>query len=345
MSVWDPVVEHKEKNTGPQAVDTPWVSEGYEVPTDEVIEIIRLEFIPAVSGAGEIRDALIELLIDGKAYDTIHINSYMNPALHMLNAGVACDFGVPYLHRPITGILPSPIDATCPKAKEGHLVQVRVTALEAVASGESYQVGLRFARVRTEAKLREVVGVASIPVSFSLDKDMYARPAVPVTIGNWDVLPGGLAQPKPIIMPWFTFASNRVATTPNRWYHFDYPAYVDETWKDLAWNLVNKPEAYYVKHLGVTPHANSLRTRLFIEGRITNPEFLTRPLPEQNFFWPASFKSVETNERLKRAGLTKIVHPFLFHGVKGGIEHIDNGTAIPADGVRIDVVGTHFTLR
>jgi hypothetical protein len=37
--------------------------------------------------------------------------------------------------------------------------------------------------------------------------------------------------------------------------------------------------------------------------------------------------------------------PFLFHGVKGGIQVVDNGTAIPANGIEVMVWGTKFILK
>jgi len=40
-----------------------------------------------------------------------------------------------------------------------------------------------------------------------------------------------------------------------------------------------------------------------------------------------------------------LIKPFLFHGVKGGIQILDNGTPIPADGVELHVYGVKFVLK
>jgi len=48
---------------------------------------------------------------------------------------------------------------------------------------------------------------------------------------------------------------------------------------------------------------------------------------------------------MKKAGPVKLLKPFLFHGVKGGIQIIDNGTSIPANGVEVMVWGTKFVLK
>jgi hypothetical protein len=113
----------------------------------------------------------------------------------------------------------------------------------------------------------------------------------------------------------------------------------------LSWNLVNKEVAYLVSALGVIPHANSKALRLFVEGRVTNPEYPIRPLPEKLFFYPPMFYNTTVNANLKRAGARRLLKPFLFHGIKGGIQIVDNGTSIPADGIEVLVYGVKFILK
>jgi hypothetical protein len=345
MSVWDPEIELQFKHTGTQSKDAEWISPAYELPPDEVLEVFRMEIIPPVNAAtGVIRKLkYVSLYIEGKDYETIRVNSVMAPALHQNNVGVAIDFGIPYLHRPITGRIPSPIEGVCPKIARGQRLSVKTVADEDIS--EDYSIILRCARVRGQSKLVEVVGTPTITVGFSLDADAYGKAPIPVTLETWDELPGGLRQSKPQIFPWFTYARNKAATTPNTWYSFEYDAYAAQPWMDLSWNLVNKEEAYLVNYLGVIPHANSKALRLYVEGRITNPEYTTRPLPEKNFFPPAMYYDTSVNANIKRAGPRKLAMPFLFHGVKGGIQIVDNGTSIPADGVEVHVYGVKFVLR
>jgi len=345
--VWDPVVEIVFKHTGTQARDAEWVSPAYELPPDEVLEIFRMEIIPPVDAStGTVKKLrYASIMVEGKEYETVRVNSVMSPLEHQSNVGVALDFGVPYLHRPITGRVPASHEATCPKAARGQKVAVKTVADEDIT--QDYAIVLKAARVRGEDRLREVLGVPGgmVSVSFTLNGDAYSKPPLAVTLENFDQLPGGLKQSVPQILPWFTYARNLVATTPNTWYDFNYPSYAAYPWMDLSWNLYSKDEAYLVNAIGVIPHSNSKALRLFIEGRATNPEFTTRPLPEENFFYPPQYYDVSVNQNLKVAGPKKLSKPFLFHGVKGGIQIVDNGASIPANGVEVMVWGVKFVLK
>jgi hypothetical protein len=343
--VFDPVIELQFKHTGSQSAGEEWISSAYTLPPDEVLEIFRLEIIPPVDAStGLIRKLrYVTLMIEDREYESLRINSVMAPLEHQLNAGVAVDFGIPYLHRPITGRIPSPLEGVCPKVARGQRLAVKTVADEAIT--EDYTIVLKAARVRGASKLLEVAGVSSVSVGFTLDTDFYSKSPVPVSLDTFDELPGGLRQSKPQIFPWFTYARNKVPTTPNTWYEFDYDAYAAYPWMELTWNLVNKENAYLVQALGVIPHSNSKSLRLYIEGRITNPEFTTRPLPEKNFFPPPMYYDSSVNADLKRAGPKFLAKPFLFHGVKGAIQVIDNGTSIPANGVELMVWGVKFVLR
>jgi hypothetical protein len=345
--VWDPVVEIVFKHTGTQNAGAEWVSSSYELPPDEVLEIFRMEIIPPVDAdAGVIKKIrYATIMVEGKEYETVRLNSIMAPIEHQSNVGVALDFGVPYLHRPITGRVPASHEATCPKASRGQKVAVKTLADEAIS--QDYSIVLKAARVRGEDKLREVLGVPGgmVSVEFSLNGERYSKPPLAVTLENFDQLPGGLKQSVPQIFPWFTYARNKVATTRNTWYDFVYDDFAAYPWMDLSWNLYNKEEAYLVDAIGVIPHANSRALRLYIEGRVTNPEFTTRPLPEENFFYPPQYYDVSVNANIKVAGPKRLAKPFLFHGVKGGIQIVDNGTSIPQDGVEVMVWGVKFILK
>ena len=347
MSVWDPSIELVFKFVGPISAGAEVVHPStYSLPPDEVLEIYRIEVIPPVdTSTGTIKKLkYVTLMIEGKDYDTIRINSVMMPAEHPNNAGVAIDLGIPYLWRPITGRIPTAIEGVCPKVARGQKLTVKVVPEDSIASTDSFTVILKAARVRGASKLVEVVGAPVVDASFALDADVYPK-TVGLSLEAFDELPGGLRQAKPQIFPWITYARNAQATTANMWYSFDYPNYVSDAWMNLSWNLVNKEEAYLVKALGVIPHANSKALRLYIEGRITNPEFTTRPLPEVNDFYPAMYYDVNVNAGIKKAGPVFLKKPFLFHGVKGGVQVIDNGTSIPANGVEVHVYGVKFVLR
>ncbi|MEM1523680.1 MAG: hypothetical protein QXU69_11730 [Thermofilaceae archaeon] len=343
QEVWDPEVVLAESFPALSG-GAVWISEGYTVPVGEVIEIYSVEIVPPVDTASKVVNlGLVEILINGEEYPSVKLNTLMSPYSGPQHPGKPIWLGKPILHKPITGELPPPHEATAIKAKEGDLVQVRVTALEPFSS--SGKVILRFARCRGQSKLQAAAGAASYTVSLMLDTDMYSKGALPVTITDWDTLPGGMRQGKPQIFPWRTFAANKTATTPNRWYDFTYPATVTNPWQTLSWNLVNKERAYYITHIGVESHANAKALRLYVEGRATNPEIPIPPYPDTQELLPAVFKSLDLEATVRWAGPTKLRMPFLAHGIRGGVQIVDTGTSIPADGVRIDVYGTYFVLK
>jgi hypothetical protein len=348
VSAWDPVVVFRAKGTGPLASGAEWKANLYTTAPDEVLEVFRIEVRPPVDTAtGTIKKLkYVTLTIDGEEFSTIRINSVMAPPESPDYPGVAVDLGVPYLHRPITGRIPAAWEATCIKVPRGKTLGVKVVAEDSLADTNTWEVVVKAARVVGASKLLEVVGAPVIDASVTLDADMYAKRPVPVSLETWDELPGGLKQEKPQILPWITYARNAKATTPNQWYDFDYmTGGVAESWMNLSWNLVDKSEAYLVKAIGVIPHANSKALRLFVSGRATLPEYPIEPPPGINYFYPAMYYDTAMNDKVKRAGPVFLKKPFLFHGVKGGIQVIDTGTSMLANGVEVHVYGVKFVLR
>lgn len=340
--VWDPEVFAYESVPSLNANQT-WLSSGYRVPPGEVVEVYSVEVIPPVdTTTNTVKRALIEVLVNSEPVDGLKLSTLMAPYRQPQLPSAALWLGKPLLHRPLTGALPAPHEATAVKAKEGDLVQLRVTALETLPG---FTVVWRMARCRGQSKLREVVGVDYYPVAFTLDGDTYTKPPVPVTVSEWDALPGGRRQAKPAIFAWRTFATNSKATTPNTWYSFEYPYGVASDWMNLSWNLVGKDKAYYLTHAGVQTHSNAKAIRFYVEGRPTNPEWPIRPLPEPNEFLPALFVDNSLNEQLRWSGPGKLPAPWLAHGVNAAIQVIDNGTPIPAGGIEIEVYGTLFVLK
>ena len=338
--------KYDHSSEGDQSADEVWNSDVYELEPHEVLEIYKMEIIPPVKSTTGVIEKLkyVTLVIGGKEYETIHVNSLMLPADHPTNPAVAIPFGTPYLHRPLTGVLPDPVSGKCPKVRRGEKIRIRTVAGETIDT--DYEIILYAARVKNEDKLREVIGTSAIPVAVTLNGETYSKPDVPIRLDTFDELPGGLRQEKPQIFPWLTWATNKAATTANQWYSFEPDQYVEEDWMDLSWNLVNKDEAYLVEYLAVIPHSNSKSARFYIEGRVTNPEYPTRPLPEYNYFPPPLYLDTSVNQSLKRTAVPrKIVPPILYHGVKGGIQVKDNGTSIPANGVIVEVWGTKFVLK
>lgn len=345
MGVFDPIVELKAEFSGVSlSAGEEITSDVYENSPNEVLEVFRIEIIPPVdTTTGTIKKLReVGLLINGEKYPYIHANSVMLPAEHPNNPSVAVDLGIPLLHRRITGYTPSPLENTTVKLKEGDTLGVYAVADESIT--QDFAVVIKAARARGDEVLVREAG-AVYDASFVLDNDVYSKEPIPITPDRFNELPGGFGQSKPAIYPWVTYARNKQATTPNTWYSFDYPNFVDKEWQDLSFNLVNKTRAYIVRYLGVLANDNSKATRIYVEGRETNPEYETRPFPEENFFYPALTYDVELNNGLKFAGPKKLIPERLIHGVKASIQHIDNGTSIPANGVEVHIYGAVCILR
>jgi len=347
--VFDPVIELKaawrSPNLGVGQEDTKDV---YEVSPHEVLEIFRVEVVPPVDpSTGTVKKLRkVSLVINGNEYPYVSLNSVMAPLEHPYNAGKAVDLGVPILHSRLMGRVPSPIETTTIKLKEGDKLSVKVVTEEAIT--QDFEVRVLAARARgADVISRETLG-GLYDYTFMLDTETYSAGMISIDPATFNQLPGGVGQGKPAIYPWITYARNKQATTPNQWYAFSYPNYVDFEWQNLSWNLVNKDRAYLIKYMGVLPNSNSKATRIYIEGRETNPEYITRPFPEQNFFYPAMTYDVDVNSAMKRAGPVAVPPKGigrLIHGVKASVQHLDNGTSIPAGGVEVHVYGAVFILK
>jgi len=342
--VWDPKVEFKIDGPSSLAAGATWLSGVfYETAPDEVLEIYKIELIPPTDTTTKTIQKIkyLTLMIGDKEYETIKINSVMTvPEIPTYpEPMVDITLGKPLLWKPITGETPAPYEATCPKVGPGESLQVKVVAEDAIT--QSFSIILKAARVKRAEKLLEILGGA-YDASLYLDTDIYPK-TVRVSLETFDELPGGLKQSKPQILPWIVYTRNSAATTPNQYYDFDYPNKAAETWMDLSWNLIEKDEAYLVNAIGVLPHANSKYLRLYIDGRTTNPDFYITT--SYNEFPPALTYSTDSNAALKYTGPKPLAKPVLFHGVKGGIQILDNGTSIPANGVEIHIYGAKFILK
>jgi hypothetical protein len=347
MGVWDPEIEITFRLAGPASAGAELISSAYELPPKEVIEVYRIEVVPPVdTETGRIkRLRYVTVRASGKEFDTIRINSVMAPAEAHQNLAVALNLGVPLLHAPVTGRIPSAVENTTLKFKPGDTIDVKIVPDEALTADDAITVKLKAARVRDEDVLRSVVGISTFSKIVFLDTDTYSAPPISISLDTFDELPGGLRQSKPVIKPWIVWATNKVATTPNTPYEFVYDRTADYDWMTLAWNLVNRDVAYLVYAVAVWPHDNSKSVIFDVVGRETTLEYPTRPLPEINWAMPPMFYNTDVNRDLRRAGPRILAKPFLFHSVKGGIKILDNGTSIPARSVEVAVWGAKFELK
>lgn len=347
MGVFDPILKYTATFSGDISAGAK-VRSGilFEAAPDEVFEVFRIEVKPPVNpDTGAIYKLKeIGLEINGEAYPYIHANAVMFPPERPTVAAQPIDLGTPVLWSRLLGTQPNAIDAAIPRLKEGDRLAVYAVAEDAIPSGVDFEVSVLGARARGADVIAKEAGRTFV-ADFQLDADRYTKGAIPITAETFNQLPGGLAQSVPKIFPWITYARNAEATTANKWYSFSYPdRTVTEEWMTLKFNLPLKPKAYAIFRLGVIPHANAKALRFFVEGRETQPEFPIYELPGQNFFPPAMFYDTAVNADLKWAGPRKLFPTVVFHGVKGGVEIVDNGTSIPANGIELHVYGKIFIL-
>jgi hypothetical protein len=349
--VWDPIVEIRENITGPINAGTPVTTKGYQTASDEVLEVFAIEVtMPVDSTTGLYKTALVNVIAGGsQPVSTVNFFApTMCPPEHPYNPGSSLFLGTPLLWRPITGIVPNVLDNTTLKVKPGDTAQVQVTPLVNLTSTDTITVSIKAARVKGASKFAEVVGVPSLAKQITLNGDLIANTVLPLSLNDFDKLPGGKSQDKPKVFPFITYAYNLNATTVNTPYEFSFAptgGNVQYSWQELYWNLVNADRAYIIDYLAVHPHANSKSAMLYVYGRETNPEFVTRPFPEYNYFYPLMTTDPNINERLRNETPRKISPPKLFHKVKGGVVIKDNGTSIPANGVRVEVWGKYIEIK
>lgn len=360
--VYDPFVKWKATRSraalGDQAVGTDWEPTPLTIESDEAIEIYALEIVPPVDvAAGKIQALKASITVDGRPIETVNIHGLMAPAYHHTTISKAVNFGTPLLWRPILKFDPTLPNVqallACPKIREGRKVSVRVKALETVTA--DYAVILKYARVRTDAVLRGVVGMGTLPIRLALARleelrppDVYVKAAVTVSIEEWEKLPGGVDQAAPKVLPWVTYSTNAVATTPNEWYYLSYPPTattgVPEIWQELFWDLREKREAYVLTHIAVWPHDNLRDVRFYYSGRAVLPEYPTRPLPHENCFIPPQYSDITLNEKLRQPGPFQLPTPVLFHGITCGVQIRDIGTSIPAGAIMVGAWGSKLEL-
>lgn len=318
-----------------------WIPPVIETDTDTVLEAYRIELFPPTTGLGAIQDMeYIQPTIYGKEYQEVHIDELLMPPVNEASPVVGVDIGVPLLSARGLGYVPNVIESACPKVGPRQNFGLNVKAVVNIT--EDFIVRVHFMRVRTEAMLRKILGTA-VTQNVTMqnietgESQLFAKNPIPVSLATFTGLSGGLAQDYPKIYPWITYAKNKAATTVNTPYGFDYPSYVNNQYEDLDWNLDEK-EARVVTHLGVTPHANSLKTRFSVEGREKNEWFTTGQYDNS---LPVPLNAAGTTVY---QGLQKLRMPYQAWNQKARVEHQDNGTSIAANGVAIYVKGYYLDL-
>lgn len=163
---------------------------------------------------------------------------------------------------------------------------------------------------------------------------------------DWDKLPGGRNQDKPVIMPFQRFSRNSAATTPNQEYYFNAGiAGTVPVPDENLWFALDTKEAYILKSIGVrTTSVNLQNIGLSIDG-------LLRPkgrLPAAILNNPYQFGMAQPMFAAAVGAIFMPLHdfdvPYLIWNENGGPYVLDNGAAVGALAIVIALGGIRVTL-
>lgn len=343
-----------------------WTNE-YELDEQSIGEIAGIELIGPMDVVGT-RDKLeyVRIRIDGEEYKHVNLNEKMAPPFSAYEANVNPFFGgqvkvgdiyenlpTSFCHNiGIPMLLGGNIAEAVPKVGPGEKISVEVRAPRAAEGGAAISndliVRLSVVQCRTDEMIKKLgahygwLSGNSISQNFTFmdleENGDIAEYQVQKTIelnedgkfapDNWTELYGGLNAAKPYIYPYIRYADNAVATTTNEEYTFTKVG--SRVLKDeqvLDWNF-NKAEALKLQHIGVDPAANHAFTRVYIQGRDSNPWARTPNDAENEFPMPLE----RTSPPLHYKGPAALGRGAVVWNTKANVGVKDDGTSIPAWG-------------
>lgn len=342
-----------------------WTNQ-YVLDEQTIAEIAGIELIGPISPEGvHDKLEYVRLRIDGEEYKHVNVNEMMAPPFSAYEASVNPFFGgqvrvgdkeVPLPHSFCHNIgVPmllggDPTDAV-PKVGKGEKISVEVAAPRAVEGGAAISndliVRLSVVQCRTMdmfKKLGEHYGWLSgnsIPQDFkfmdleengdvaeySVQKSVdMTETGTGVQMDNWTELYGGLNARKPYIYPYIRYAQNAAATTTNEEYIFTkVGSNVLHDEQELDWNY-GKGQALKLQHIGVAPNPNHRYTRVYIQGRASNPWAWTPDAAHNEFPMPLE----RTSPPIHYKGPASLGRGAIIWNTKANIGIKDNGTSIPA---------------
>ena len=175
--------------------------------------------------------------------------------------------------------------------------------------------------------------------------------SIPVNFDNWERLPGGQKQEKPIILPLIRYAINAKATTPNTAYDLRFETgNVAAEHMNMYFDLTPERQRGLIKitHFGIRAAANLKGWGINVNGELRpdkdwvpartdyNPfhyGHVSPLLPEQVLIPPAGTPG--TADINLWMPLRKLVEPIYIYREIGKVQIIDNGTAVSAGAVTV----------
>jgi len=323
-----------------------------EIGADSVAEIAYVEIIsPINAGVPEDLDH-VYLVVDGTStQDLVNLSgrddiSTNPPRRHVYTNDEYTEFVkfgtniVDSLNEPIPNLANTTVK-----------VSNRVTVItQAGGGGVTQDYRIRLWGYQYDQQQLALLPTQTMPGEFTIrdrrnDRDISVpKNPIDINIENWSLLPGGVDQRKPSIMPFVRFATNSNATTVNTRYEFRFDTgNVDDEFKDLEFNYDIQNRLFIPKGLGARAHANSR----FVWLRDTGDDFNTE-VPEDRFTvlqnrnpiifgsgdpqWPAN---IPLYYPIPTYGVTD----HILYRTRAVVACQDNGAAIPADGIAVALYG------
>ena len=342
-----------------------WTNE-YSLDEQSIGEIAGIELLGPISALGvRDKVEYVRLRINGEEYKHINMNEMMAPPYSAYEPNNGPFFGgkvrigdqyenLPHsfchnIGKPML-LGGDPVEAV-PKVGPGETISIEVKAPRAAQGGAtiSNKMIVRLSVVQARGidmvqKLgthygwlsgsavdqnfvfrdMEVNGdIEEYTVSKSIDMTESGQG---FQLDDWTELYGGLNASKPYVYPYIRYANNAVATTTNEEYVFTkVGSKVLQDEQVLDWNFT-KSEAIKLDHVGVTPHANHKYTRMFINGRDSNPYAWTPDSAINEYPMPAG----RTQPPLHYKGPAALGRGAIVWNTKANLGIIDDGTSIPA---------------
>ncbi len=309
----------------------------YEVGTNEVAEIEKIEIFPTITSDYRYALGYVTPLYDeNKEIQGALIRIPTTEAIPDTAASYskALPFGKPVIKESLYGRTPSAPEMLCPKYNPGREIKLKVKMIDAIDTNVYVKVHLWVCDDEFFAK--RIRGTYDL--SFTIYDKIIGRTyrvlegtAVTVSeLSDFEKLPVGCTRDKPRYVPFIGFAINRNATTPNRFYELSKENVTDDSYP-LYYTLRKEDnEIYVIERLAIHETAN-LKSVQFRSDVLT---YALEYDPEE--LYPMVLKDDPTAKVIN--GLKKVLVPPIYR-MKGGLGLMDTGTSIAAGACQIDFVG------
>lgn len=339
----------------------------HETADNEVMEVTRIEMIPPTNADGSLQPLRHLQLWDGEnAYPNIRFREFM-----MGFFGQDFSLSTPPLGAPVlAGNNPAddPIGTATPKFGRNTPVTPRVNN-DGTAITDSFRVRFHVWRwqgddAELEDYINDTFNRTAFPQTISMSNpftgvsDQFER-GQPVQIrrgadggalGQFTRLTGGVDQETPKVWPWATWSENNNQTTTNDWYEFTtVNDRVDEPWKRLQFSLTDGERAVFFTHAAVNQPDHLEKARFELAERDEQPELQTaaNSAHELPILRPLDGTSRDNYSpgQIPRNLSERLGQPQVIWDDGGGLQVMDDGTAVAAQGILVGVRGWRLTLE